>query len=103
ELIRGVRITVGPPFYNEIVGPLLIVTILLMAVGMVLPWRAAAPGLLRRRFTMPILLTLAVTAALGVLGMRDPFALAGVGAAVLVLVVSAREYAIGSRAVRTAR
>ncbi len=103
ELIRDVRVTVGPPFYNDVVGPLLIVVLLLMALGTVLPWRRATPGLLQRRFTAPLVLTALGVVALGVLGMRDPFALVASTAVILVFAVTLREYALGARAVRTAR
>ncbi len=103
ELFRDVRVTVGPPFYNDVVGPLLIVTLLLMALGTVLPWRRATPGLLRRRFVLPLAVTAVGLVALAVLGMRDIFALAGMAGVLLVAAVTLREYAIGTRAVRTAR
>jgi len=103
ELFRNIRITVGPPFYNDVVGPLLIVTLLLMAVGTVLPWRRAAPGLLRRRFAGPLLLSAGGTLALAVAGMRDTFAILGMAAVLLVLTATLREYTLGARAVRTAR
>ncbi|PKN79593.1 MAG: hypothetical protein CVU47_10310 [Chloroflexi bacterium HGW-Chloroflexi-9] len=103
ELIQDVRITVGPPFFNDVVGPLLIVMLFLTAIGTVVPWRKAAPGALGRRFIVPgalLLLSLVVLAALGV---RDSFALAGIGGAVAILVVTAREYAAGTLALRSAR
>ncbi len=103
ELFRDVRVTVGPPFYDDVVGPLLIVMVLLIGIGTVLPWRQAAPGLLRRRFTLPVALTVAGVAALVVLGVHDPFAVAALAAAILVLVASAREYVLGTRAIHTAR
>lgn len=103
ELARNVRITVGPPFYNDVVGPILIATLFLVAVGTVLPWRRAASGHLRRRFLVPVIATALGTAVLAALGMRDPFAVAGVAAAILVLLVTLREYALGTRALRGAR
>src|SRR5690606_13940021 len=53
ELFRGVRMTVGPPFFNDVVGPLLIVMLLLLAAGTILPWRGASTSTLRRRFLVP--------------------------------------------------
>ncbi|MGE3960797.1 MAG: heme lyase CcmF/NrfE family subunit [Dehalococcoidia bacterium] len=103
ELFRNVRVTVGPPFYDDTVGPLLIVMVLLIGIGTILPWRKAAPGLLRRRFAPPVALTLLATVAMFALGIRDPFALAGLAAAVLVIVASVREYALGTKALRSAR
>ncbi|GMU41316.1 MAG: hypothetical protein AMXMBFR23_21820 [Chloroflexota bacterium] len=103
ELVQNVRITVGPPFFNDVVGPLLIVMLLLTAAGTVLPWRKAAPGTLKRRLVMPFAVTALALVALGVAGVRDPFALAGLAGAIAIIVTSLREYAAGTRALRAAR
>ena len=103
ELIRGARITVGPPFFNDIVGPLLIALLALIGVGTVLPWRRAARATLVRRFRAPLLALAASAAALFALGLRDPFALAAVSAAVFIAHVTLREFALGARAARRAR
>lgn len=103
ELFRDVRVTVGPPFYNDVAGPLLMVMLFLVGIGTILPWRKAAPGLLRRRFAGPVLVTLLIVLALVALGVRDLFALGTLAAAILVIVASLREYVVGTRALRTAR
>ena len=103
ELFRNVRVTVGPPFYNDVAGPLLVIMLALIGIGTILPWRKAAPGLLRRRFAMPLVLTAVVIGALAALGARDLFALLTIAAATLVLAASVREYAVGTRALRSAR
>ena len=102
ELIEGARITVGPPFFNDVTGPLWIVLLLLLALGTVLPWRRASAGLLPRRLRTPLIALALTLAVLVALGMRDLFALATLGAASLVLFVTTREYAIGARGVRRA-
>ncbi len=98
ELFRGVRVTVGPPFYNDVVGPLLLVLLALIAIGTVVPWRGAAPETLRRRFLAPGVLLVVAAVGCVVMGIRDPFAIAGIALAVTVIGVSLREYAIGTRA-----
>ncbi len=103
ELFRDVRITVGPPFYNDVAGPLLVVMLLLMGIGTILPWRKAAPGLLQRRFAGPLAVTAVATVVLYVLGARDLFGILTLAAAILVIVASVREYALGTRALRSAR
>ncbi len=102
ELIKGTRITVGPPFFNEVIGPLLIVMLALTAIGVLLPWRQAASGTLARRLRMPAAVTVVSLVALFALGMRDPFALAAVGGAIAVFAVTLREYALGARGVHRA-
>ncbi|MQC48124.1 MAG: heme lyase CcmF/NrfE family subunit [Chloroflexi bacterium] len=103
ELVQNVRITVGPPFFNDVVGPLLIVLLFLTAAGTVLPWRKAASGTLARRFLFPAAVTLVAVMGLIAIGVRDAFALAGLAGAVAILAATAREYATGARALRAAR
>ena len=102
ELIEGTRITVGPPFYNDVIGPLLIALVALIAVGTVLPWRRASNATLLRRFRTPLLVLVVSVTALAALGMRDPFALAAVSAALLVGYVTVREYFLGARGAQRA-
>jgi cytochrome c-type biogenesis protein CcmF len=102
ELFDNSRITVGPPFFNRVVGPLLIVLVALVAIGTVMPWRQAAGSTLVRRFRVPAALFAASILLLTVLGMHDPFALAGVASAVVLLYVTLREYVLGTRGARAA-
>ena len=102
ELIRDARITVGPPFYNDVVGPLLIVLIALIVIGTVLPWRRAANGTLLRRFRAPLLVLGGAAIVLATLGVRDPFALAGSSVAIVLVYVTVREFVVGARGTRRA-
>jgi cytochrome c-type biogenesis protein CcmF len=103
ELARDARITVGPPFFNEVVGPLLIAMLVLTAFGTLLPWRRGGQGMLRRRALVPLAATVAIAAALFALGMRDPRALATTSAAVAIVLVTLREFVAGARALSRAR
>lgn len=102
ELFDNSRITVGPPFFNRVVGPLLIALVGLMAIGTVLPWRKSAGRTLVRRFRMPALLLVATLGTLAALGMHDPFALAGTASALVLIYVTVREYVLGARGARAA-
>ncbi len=54
ELVTGVQITVGPPFYNQVDGPMLLALMALMGIGPLLPWRRASAGQLNRRLRWPL-------------------------------------------------
>ena len=103
ELLRGVRVTVGPPFYNEVTGPLFVLLLLLIVLGTVLPWRGGAAQHHLRRFRAPLAVTLGAWAALGALGMRAPVALAASGLCVAIGYVTLREYLLAARGLRAAR
>ena len=103
ELFRDARITVGPPFFNEVMGPLFVVMLLLTALGTLLPWRRAAPGSLRRRALLPVIASSSAVSVLFALGMRHAGALAAIGGAIAVALVTLREYVAGARAAGHAR
>ncbi len=53
EAINGVKITVGPPFYNQVAGPQLIVLVVLMGIAPLLAWRKASARALGRLSLIP--------------------------------------------------
>jgi cytochrome c-type biogenesis protein CcmF len=66
EWVRGVKITVGPPFFNRVNAPLGIALLFLAGVGPAIAWRRASPRNLRRAFTGPVGAALAAAVALAV-------------------------------------
>lgn len=42
ELVRGVTVTVGPPFFNQVAGPILLTMMLLMGICPLIAWRRAS-------------------------------------------------------------
>ncbi len=58
EAIRGVQITVGPPFFNKIMIPIGIALLLLIGVGPLIAWRRASLSNLRKNFLIPLVLTI---------------------------------------------
>lgn len=60
EAVRGVKITVGPPFFNKVNGPLALALIFLMGVGPLIAWRRATRKNLVQSFTAPMLFGLGV-------------------------------------------
>ena len=53
EAVRGVKITVGPPFFNKVNGPLALALIFLMGVGPLIAWRRASRKNLVQNFAAP--------------------------------------------------
>ena len=81
EAVQGIKITVGPPFFNQVAGPIMIVLIALMGVGPLMPWRKGAGSSLARLFGPPVLFGLLVALGVGVVkGFDQPKALAAFGA-----------------------
>lgn len=69
EAARGIKITVGTPYYDEVVGPILWALFLLMGIGPLIAWRRATVQNLIRNFQLPLLFAgvfLLLSLALGV-------------------------------------
>jgi cytochrome c-type biogenesis protein CcmF len=63
EAARGVKISVGPRFFNTMAGPLALLLLFLTGVGPLIAWRRASPASLRRQFAIPATAGLSAAAA----------------------------------------
>jgi len=102
EAVRGVKVSVGGPFFNRMSLPLIAALLFLMGVGPALPWKSATRAEVRAKLLPPAggALVLAIVALL--IGMRDvygvlTFALVGYAAT-----ANVREIWLGARARRAA-
>jgi cytochrome c-type biogenesis protein CcmF len=100
ELVRGTKITVGPPFFNRVNVPLGLMLLALTGIGPLIAWRRASASNLRRQFTMPLATGAIVGAGLFVAGMRDGYALIAFALAGFVAGTVAQEFFRGIRARR---
>jgi len=99
ELLTNNKITVGAPYYQSVVGPLLVPLVLLMGIAPLISWRAAsAQALGKNALTIPGPVTLAALVLLFVTGTRNPFALLGLGLVIYAGVIIVIEYVRGVRA-----
>ncbi len=85
EMVRGVKASVGTPYFNFVNYPILLVVLLLMGIGPLISWRRASLDHLRRNFLLPVAAALAVCAALAVSGVRHGQVLMVVGISVFVI------------------
>ena len=103
EAIRGVKVSVGEPFFNRMSLPVIAVLVFLMGVGPALPWVRASRDEMRRKLVPPaagaaVLFAIALAA-----GMRNAYALAVVALAGYSIVANVRELLAGALARRAAR
>jgi cytochrome c-type biogenesis protein CcmF len=71
EAVRGVKISVGAPFFNKVNIPIGLLLLFLTGVGPLFAWRKTSLGSLRRNFLYPGIVALGVGAMLYALGVRD--------------------------------
>jgi cytochrome c-type biogenesis protein CcmF len=86
EWLRGTKVTVGPPFFNQVNIPIGLLLLGLTGVGPLIAWRKASPQNLKRQFALPVGVGL-VTAAVLVLVRYSDF-YAGVAASLAAFVVA---------------
>jgi len=102
EAVRGVKVSVGEPFYNRMTLPLCAALLFLMGVGPALPWRRSDLAQARAKLTMPGIVALVVAVLSAILLTRNPYAVAAFTFASFAIVCNVREYWLGAAARRRA-
>jgi cytochrome c-type biogenesis protein CcmF len=102
EAVRGVKITVGPPFFNEVNAPLALALLFLMGVGPLIAWRRASTRNLVANFSMPAVIGVAVGAAAAALGVLQWYVLSALSLAAFVAATVMLEFSRGVMARRRA-
>ena len=103
EAIRGVKVSVGAPFFNRMTVPVIVALLFLVGIGPVLPWRGASAERLKRGIMAP---TIALIATLAVgLALRVPsfWGILAFAFAAFSLVSNLQEFASGAAARRRAQ
>jgi cytochrome c-type biogenesis protein CcmF len=100
EAVRGVKITVGAPFFNQVNVPIGIALLALTGIGPVLAWRRSSPENLRKQFAGPLLATLGGMILLWILGVRHFYAFITFIFSILVTATIVQEFYRGVRARR---
>ncbi|MGH7841377.1 MAG: heme lyase CcmF/NrfE family subunit [Candidatus Binataceae bacterium] len=95
EAVRGVKITVGPPFFNKVNAPLALALIFLMGVGPLIAWRRSTPDNLARTFIAPIVIAVATGLAVALAGLRQWYVLTAFSLAAFVLGTIVAEFRRG--------
>ncbi len=98
ELVKGTKLTVGPPFFNRVNVPLGLLLLGLTGIGPLIAWRKASRANLTRQFTMPLLVGLAALVASLAAGIRQFYPLVTVALAAFVGAAIAQEFGRGVRA-----
>ena len=70
EAVTGVRITVGPPFFNKWMIPIGLVLLFLTGIGPLLAWRKSSLSNLRHQFVWPVAAAVVTMVGLYALGFR---------------------------------
>src|SRR2546421_2656345 len=98
ELVQGTKVTVGPPFFNQVNIPLGLALLALTGIGPLIAWRRASLPNLQRQFAVPATAGGLTLLVLLVGGMRDLDALLAIALGGFVTATIVQEFARGTRA-----
>jgi cytochrome c-type biogenesis protein CcmF len=96
--VRGVKITIGPPFFNQVNGPIFLAIILLTGICTLIGWRRASTKNLTRNFLSPLVAALVLGIVLFIVGVRQWYALIAFSICSFVLYTIFYEWFRGTRA-----
>ena len=102
EAVRGVKVSVGAPFFNKMTLPLGVALVFLMGVGPALPWRRASREQVRAQLAPPTIAGVLVALLAVILGARDGFAILAYLFGAFALTANLRELWEGTRVRRRA-
>src|ERR1700719_4473087 len=100
EAVRGVKITVGPPFFNRVIGPLALGLVFLMGIGPLIAWRRTTPDNLLRSFAAPVAIGVSAGVVVFAMGLRQWYVLTALSLAAFALSTVAVEFRRGVSARR---
>jgi len=97
EAVRGVKITVGAPFFNEVMVPIALGLITLAGICPVIAWRRASPRRLVEKILGPVMTMVGTVAALLIFGIRDIYAIIAFALSAFVIATTLMEFWWGAR------
>ena len=98
EAVKGVKISVGPPFFNTINSPLFLLLLLLMAVSPLLGWRKTSSKGILKNMVVPVSLATVSLPLLYISGIREFMPVFFYYLSVFVIVTLMREFYLGTKA-----
>src|SRR5437867_668772 len=84
EAMRGIKVSVGAPFFNLVNIPIFLALLFLMGVGPLIAWRRASAENLKRNFLTPVLAGVVAAGALRVFGVGNVIVLTAMALVVFV-------------------
>ncbi len=98
EAVNGVKITVGPPFFNRVNVPIFLMLLALTGVGPLIAWRRASWPSLRRAFVWPSVCGVTTMIVMLALQVGGPYTLMSLGLSAFVVGTVVQEFWRGTRA-----
>ncbi|WP_147533924.1 heme lyase CcmF/NrfE family subunit [Bacillus marasmi] len=100
EAVRGTKVTVGIPFFNQVQAPILLSMMFVMAVCPLLAWQRSTIKNLKKNFLIPAAIAIVGMVLMVVLGIQKAWAVIGYGVIILLFVTHYLEFYRGVKARR---
>ncbi|CAN5533249.1 heme lyase CcmF/NrfE family subunit [soil metagenome] len=97
ETFTGIRLSVGPPFFNAVFLPIGLVILALTGLGPLISWRRMSPGPFLRMVRAPLAAAAVCVVALALVGVQRPGALLALGLCGFTATAIGGEFARGSK------
>ena len=75
DVINDTTVTVGEPFYNVVVGPVLLIILAVMGIGPFFPWRRSTRSNIYRAIRVPVAAGILTAIIIIAVGIRQPVAI----------------------------
>jgi cytochrome c-type biogenesis protein CcmF len=102
EYARGVKVSVGEPFFNRMSLPIIVILLFLMGVGPALPWKSATKEEMKAKLLPPAISALVLAVVALLFGIRQPYAVLAFAFVGYAAHANAMEFIVGARARRAA-
>jgi cytochrome c-type biogenesis protein CcmF len=100
EAVRGTKVTVGIPFFNTVMSPILLALIFVMAVCPLIAWQRSTAKNLRDNFLIPAIISLVIVGLLVGLGLRAAYPIIAFGIISFMILTHILEFYRGVKARR---
>ena len=97
EAIRGVKISVGPPFFNAVITPIGLGLLFLMGICPLIAWRRSSVSNFFKKFFIPSTAAVAGAFVLFIVGIRPFYTLISYALCIFVLITLFSEFFYGTR------
>ncbi|SEM40197.1 cytochrome c-type biogenesis protein CcmF [Mesobacillus persicus] len=98
EAVTGTKINVGPPYFNSVMAPILLLLILLMAVCPLIAWQKATVERFMKNAIWPLIAGIVSAIILILMGVKGAFAIIGLASTVFMFATHVQEFVQGTRA-----
>ena len=97
EAVRGVKITVGPPFYNQIMVPIGLALLFLTGICPLISWRRTSGKNLKKNFLYPFIITIIGGTIIFGWTIQHPWALTSFTLSIFVVATIIMEFIRGTK------